>query len=377
MPFFARPNLDDIQFKQLTGTTLTLSGTTRIAEIGGLEFIDEYGTCIPVVITGATPQDVLTYEGGKLILRQPTSGTSTGVYDGLSPAIVEVGGIDVGYTLTGKTITCILQDMLVPTIEPTTVSSPYSIFCISPAVSSILEVGCQVTLTGSINTFNRGVVNPAYGCPTIADGYRVGAATCYEFSSIWTGTVCCTTGSPSISFGTNTIGQGNNSMSGLVWYSQGCCVYKSDCITPSSLYSQCAAGCTNGTCPSGVISRNITGIYPWFYGSSISVPVIGDSLIAAATCKCVQQSTGDIVATNYNVTGEYIWFAIPCASSSMLKWQGSNSPSNCGTIPGDLFASEVLCSVNSPSSCWVSQCYRFYVSNYPTSINYCMTFKRS
>ena len=45
MPFFARPDLSNEQFKQLSGSTLTLSGTTQIANpVGGLEFIDDWNT---------------------------------------------------------------------------------------------------------------------------------------------------------------------------------------------------------------------------------------------------------------------------------------------------------------------------------------------
>ncbi|MCE5224636.1 MAG: hypothetical protein LLG05_02130, partial [Porphyromonadaceae bacterium] len=117
MPFFARPDLSNEQFKQLSGSTLTLSGTTQIAKIGGLEFIDEYGTPIPVNISGASEQDVMTYVGGQLILKQVTTGgTSTGIYDGLTPSSIAVGGMPTGTTLTGRTITDILQEILVPTL---------------------------------------------------------------------------------------------------------------------------------------------------------------------------------------------------------------------------------------------------------------------
>jgi hypothetical protein len=55
MGFFARPNIDNIQFKQLAGTTLTLSGTTQIATSGGLELIDvATSTYIPIKISVAT-----------------------------------------------------------------------------------------------------------------------------------------------------------------------------------------------------------------------------------------------------------------------------------------------------------------------------------
>ena len=41
MAFFSRPNLDDVQFKQLSGTTLTLSGKTIFNNTTGLILTDD------------------------------------------------------------------------------------------------------------------------------------------------------------------------------------------------------------------------------------------------------------------------------------------------------------------------------------------------
>ena len=54
MTFFARPNLDDIQFKQLTGSTLTLSGQTRIIETNGLTLSDGAGSNIVITAKNAS-----------------------------------------------------------------------------------------------------------------------------------------------------------------------------------------------------------------------------------------------------------------------------------------------------------------------------------
>jgi hypothetical protein len=101
--------------------------------------------------------------------------------------------------------------------------------------------------------------------------------------------------------------------------------------------------------------------------------------------KCVISSAGNIVVTNYNAGGvglplEYIWVAIPASSLDRVSYQGSNSPTNTGIIPGDLFASGTTITINSPSSCWSSIGYKFYVTNYPTStvtetgLNYCISY---
>jgi len=118
MPFFARPDLSNEQFKQLSGSTLTLSGTTQIANpVGGLEFIDELGRPIPVILTGASNQEVLTYISGSsgicLTLTSPTSGTSTGVYPYNESSTCTVGGLPAGSCLFNETIADILHDILV------------------------------------------------------------------------------------------------------------------------------------------------------------------------------------------------------------------------------------------------------------------------
>lgn len=76
MSFFSRPNLDDIQFKQTTGSTLSLSGLTRIRTVSGLTLSDGAGGDVLISASGAstatTQGYVLTYMDG-LISLQPSS----------------------------------------------------------------------------------------------------------------------------------------------------------------------------------------------------------------------------------------------------------------------------------------------------------------
>lgn len=46
------------------------------------------------------------------------SDCTTTTYSNNSPATCTVGGITAGTTLTGKTLECIVKDMLAPYIEP-------------------------------------------------------------------------------------------------------------------------------------------------------------------------------------------------------------------------------------------------------------------
>ena len=78
MTFFSRPVLEELQFKQTTGTTLSLSGLTKIRTSSGLTLSDGVGGDVLITASGAssatTEGYVLTYMNG-LISLQPSSST--------------------------------------------------------------------------------------------------------------------------------------------------------------------------------------------------------------------------------------------------------------------------------------------------------------
>lgn len=373
MTFFSRPTLENLQFKQLTDSVLTLSGQTQIATISGLTLANSLGGNIIITAEGATGSTaygkVLTYDGvsGKIKL-MPSAASGTSIYNPPypSPATVSLGGITPGYVLTGKTISCILGMLLVPTVNPTLVP-PTNTFTISPSTTPV-EVGTILNITGC-STFNRGSIYPQYSS---ASAYRSGLPYVHiynTFGLIPKLSAVTTNLTNSYSFAPYTALSTPNTISACVMYSAG--------VQPKNS----AGGNYCSALPSGVttpiISRTINGIYPWFYGSGATVPTVNQALINGAR-KCLSDSSADISVTNYNVNGNYIWFAIPSGSTGSIgktKWLGWNSPSNCGTIPGDLFKPEAILAINSPQSCWFGIRYRFYVSNYPTIISYGMTFK--
>lgn len=399
MPFFSRPDLSNEQFKQLSGSTLTLSGTTQISSIGGFEFQDKVsGEYIPIVISGASNNYVLTYDDSTCVikLKESTASGATGVYPYPDKVTCTVGGISGGTCLYNMQVVDILQEILVPTIEPSIVSAPFSLFCTSPSVPSILEVGCQITLTGCIYCFNRGCVCPAYGCPSVADGYRVGGVTCYTYNC-WG--EFCDCASTSMSFGTHIIVPSTNQIGGYVCYSQGCCVYKSDCVTPSSINSQCPIGSTSACSYPTIRTICISGIYPYYFGkvcsngapagsnrptdACIKTIITGGTVGVGCTCNKVVAGSSGTISVNFGSTSDdYLWFAIPSGSTSKTCWyvDALNKGIIGGVVSpgGNLFPTQTsVTGIKSNLSCWSGQTYQFYVSNYQTATCALMELRNS
>lgn len=119
MTFFARPILDDVQFKQTSDSILTLSGQTRIATPSGLTLIGTSGYIPIMANSGNTNYNVLTYINGQIKLL-PQSGGGSGVYSGASPTTCTVGGLCSGTSISGCSISSILETILVPPIPLST-----------------------------------------------------------------------------------------------------------------------------------------------------------------------------------------------------------------------------------------------------------------
>lgn len=368
MAFFARPNLDDIQFKQLKGSELTLSGQTRIATTSGLTLTDGSGGNIIVTASGASNNfDVLTYCNGIISLK-PSSGGGTGVYDGLSPSTCSVGGLPEGTDIYGSGYTALFQCILVPTKNPILTAPKITSFTISPA-TTLYEIGTSVSIV-STTVFNAGSIDPPYPPLLPTDDCRSCGASGYSYNNWGYPTpvfVPNTTPSNSYTYGSHTINGGSNTLSVYVNYCGGPQPKNSagnDYLLPL------AAGITTSC------TRNIIGTYPWFWGTSVGAPTIGQALIDSYTTgdgKRVQSNFNTIIVDNFNASDKYLWFAIP-AGNTKTAWQGANNVSNNGVIPGGLFPAPTTISIDSPESLWTSQSYEIYVSNYATSINYGMTF---
>lgn len=362
MSFFSRPNLDDIQFKQVTGSTLTLDGYTIINSISGLSLTGDGGN-IPVIVTGETDGYVLTYSSieNSLILAPSSISGATTIYNGASPTTYTVGGLAVGSAIFGLEATCILEEILAPVTSPICTGNS-STFSITPS-DEVFEVGDTIAFTGC-TTYYQGAVSPVF-CG--GSSVRTGLPECYNYVDIYG--YSWYSGSSSLSnvavFPSYQVLDGINTFYSSVTYAAGDYPLNSD---GSSGTTCCSSGTTADN------SCTIYGVLPIFYGTSGSTPTIGNILISNGS-KIVDYSTYDIVINDYNADSEYLWLAVPQASANKVNWVGGNTNANYGSIPGDLFSSGVSCAINSPDSCWSGCTYVFYVSNYPTTVNYDITFK--
>ncbi len=368
MAFFSRPNLDNEQFKQISGSTLTLSGTTIIDKHdGGLVLTNDLGQLIPIVISGDTNQRVLTYitDGGSnrcLTLLEPTSGTSSGVYPYNECSTCTVGGLLAGSCLYNETIADILHDILVPVLQPTKVepSFTFTLSCSPSAPSGYYEIGTSISITGCTK-FNQGSVSPVYfGGPSV----RSGLPTCHRYTnSCFSGGICdVPTTSLETGFTASYDIDGTRVYTGRVFYSSGDTILNSE-----GSGATFTTFCTSNPLPAGyttTTNRCVCAVYPYFYGISDSTPTGGSTILSSGMC-IVQPSSGS-VAVNFNANNKYLWLAIP-SGTTKTKWAGSNSVTNTESIPGGLFPLKLTVAVDSPLLCWNGIGYDFYISNYKTS----------
>lgn len=370
MTFFARPDLSNEQFKQLSGSTLTLSGETQIANVTGLTLSDGAGNFVPIIATGGTNNEVLTYLDGKIVLTSTAGGSD--IYVGDSPTTCTVGGLGSGSAIFGCSVSCILQDILVPTLYPT-FTNPSSDFYISPT-TLLYEVGTSISITGD-TSFDRGCIDPAYG----TSGYRSGCAAIYEYNAF--GNVYCyadTNSSYQECFRAHTMVYGNNTISSRVQYDVG------------EQPKDSAGDNYDSPLPSGCTSFDVftlSGIYPYFYGIYASGGVAAGSnrptpsaaMIIGGT-KVVGVSTGTICINFNSTSDDYIWFAIPTASTAKTKWYVSalNNGDIGGSVSagGNLFPDpETVSGVT--TTCWNGQSYEMYLSNYQTASTTIMELRNS
>lgn len=248
-----------------------------------------------------------------------------GIYELSSPTTVTVGGLPAGSDIFGLPIDVILERILVPPLNPT-----FTSFNIS-GQSTLIEVG--ETLAGSKNfvwstSNSQNVTANSVSILDVTAGVTLQSGLAND-------------GNESIDIGV---------------------VNTSAPFTQS--YRATAINSNNGNVfQSGLFT--VTGIYPFFFGTSATPPVANQALLNSGS-KTVSSSQGTL-NIDFNATIEYLWFAIPSSSPTKTRWFVDTL--NNGDIggPTNLFNNAVTVSVNSPSGLWSSVNYDFYISNFATT----------
>ena len=381
MTFFSRPDLSNLQFKQLNDSTLTLSGQTQIATTSGLTLTDGIGNNIIVTASGASDNfDVLTYCNGIISLLPPTASGGSGIYDCSSPTTCAVGGLPSNTPIYGSGITTILECILVPTLDPTLTNPSLSSFIINPT-TSLYEMGTIITVTGTTG-FNAGCIDPQY---TALSDCRSNGVSGYTYSDFG---VTSYDSSPIHTFGPNTINSPSNIISSTIHYSGGTQPKNS---SGANYDSPLSAGSTSPA------TKTIRGIYPYYWGTltcaaagGVGRPTaccikdgITDGTLANGTCnKVVSCSTNTISVTFGSTASDYLWFATPVASTTKTCWYVDALNNNLigGVVDpgGNLFpVPDTVTGVNSFESCWSGESYKIYVSNYQSTAVSSMQLKNS
>lgn len=247
--------------------------------------------------------------------------TGGGNYTLNSPSTCTVGGISAGTALTGKTLECLLQDILAPYIEPT-----FTSFNISQ--STYTEVGEVVsgtrTFTWATSTSGNIVSNSVGICDiTNAEQLEVGLANDgYEVLAI------------------NTMS--NTAPTTWTWQISGC-------STQSTSFT-----------------RNATrsSIYPIYWGveTCATRPAVNNTLVVGGS-KVVDSSTST-VTVDFNSSNQWTWVAIPSTSTSKTCWYVTTlNNGNMGNV-GDKYPDECVLAITSAQGCWSSINYKVYMSGF-------------
>lgn len=245
------------------------------------------------------------------------------IYDGNSPSTRSIENLPSGTDLTNLTLTDLLENIYAPFIMPT-----FTSFSIS-SQATIIEIG---SVFSGNKTFLWSTSTSGNVKPNSISIHNISASTILADQLENDGVQI-------LNIGTNST------------------------TTPRTIEFRIYGEATNDN----LFQRNysVSTLYPYFFGKSLTQPIINQSLINGGT-KVVADSTGTITV-NFNASGEFLWFAIPNTSTSKTKW--FVDALNNGNIGGisNLFGDLELVEIDSPTSLWSDVNYKIYISNYATT----------
>ena len=287
----------------------------------------------------------VTTSGDTIIIWGSSGGSSQ--YVGESPSAVDLCGISIGYVLTGKTVSCIIQDMLVPELFQTSVGTPST--SLGATFTGIQEIGYSATQTLT-PSYSAGAITPLY--ETCSGTTRGGAANNYSYAgpSVSTGFF----GQSSCVINPYTVVSGAQIWCACTRYDEGACIRGSKGTVNPSYPTACAQdSCTsNGT-------ASVTGILPWYWGTNASGTITGAIVTGGTKTVAV---VGASTPITFDATTEYLWFAAPAGTTSKTKWWvcAANAGDIGGT--GQLWAAACTVAVTSGQGCWSGCNFDVYVT---------------
>jgi len=289
----------------------------------------------------------------------------------------DVGGIPAGTTvadLTGKTIVQLFNDLLFPTVQPTYTIPTITIGGVS---SSTIEVGD--TYAPSINGY--GEKNDA--------GVYTQLRILRDASPIFTNTGLTPSSITNIAdqFGYADPNNPNYRYTiNPTPYSEsyviplGSTTYRVDGDYGAGVAKQDNKGVFDvrasavrsvnapqlGDTNFGSTLYTITGIYPYFYGDSATLPTVDSiaSAISGGTASKVLSVASGTLSIPYNVNGRYIWVAYMNTYTTKTRWYVTELDQ--GDINGSFISAAVTEAVNSPNGFWSGITFKMHWSVYAT-----------
>lgn len=338
MGFFTRITLEDNVAKQISGTTLTLSGETNF--VGRLK---SKGIEIDASTGGTFPSYVLTLDTDSVIRLKPSSSGGSGLYTQASPSTINLGGIPAGTVLTNRPLEDILEQLLVVYQTPT-----FSVFNIS--IPSLLEVGNPNDFTGN-QTFTWNTTNSSNVSPNTI-----------SITDVTSGNIILGSGLPNDG---NEILNLNTSIEN----------------EEPIIHTWRIDGINTKTNAMTSRTRVIESIYPWFYGTfdggavpagvnrpDVSNQATAQDLLDSGT-KVLAKSNGTLIVPDFNATNQdYLWIAVPTSSTLKTKWYVNDvDKGDIGggiSAGGNLFPTPDIIDLDEPTTIyWSGISYRFYLSN--------------
>ena len=372
-----------------TGTTVQLGSPTD-------EFIDVYVEDIHISgvsffdylqqlgYTGATPTDLAVVDnaGLEIISGKTLTTTYNTTLDTTIETIEDVGGIPAGTTvadLSGKTFVEFVDELMFPVALPTYTIPSITMSGISSATR---EIGSTITENISVYGDKNDAAaytqlrvlrdgSPLATHPTLTPSSITDIAAQFGYTDPNNPNYRYTIPTPYS--GTHIIphntypeivtykGDGNYGAGVAKQNNKGVFDVRSPAVRSVNA-PQAADNNFEST------TRTITGIFPYFYGTSSTLPTaawVASEIVAGNGTKVLLAANGTLsIPYNVGLPGEFIWFAYFEDYTTKTRWYVTELDQS--DIDGSFITTAVTQAVNSPDSYWIGINFKIHWSVYLT-----------